>query len=134
MARRGSAMFPPGGEWGAVFPAVTGAYFVDDNGPTDATHFTTIQAAVAAAPAGATIAIEAGTYTGSVTLGKDVSLIGRCPAQVTLQGAAATTPGIASSGHTATIRGLTITDFEVAVSADAGAIVVVEDAVLEANR
>ncbi len=49
------------------------------------TH-TTIQAAVNAAPAGATIAIRAGTYTENVTIGKSLTLVGAGPESTEIDG------------------------------------------------
>ncbi|MBX3207847.1 MAG: hypothetical protein KF764_22565 [Labilithrix sp.] len=137
-ARLGSTSCVPVGDCAAAFPPAGATHFVDDSftpGQVDATHFTTIQAAVAAAPSGATIAIEEGTYTGTVTLPKAVTLVGRCAAKVTLRGVDATTPGVEILRKIKTsVRGLTITDFEVGVSANAGADVALEALVLEENR
>ncbi|OJY29957.1 MAG: hypothetical protein BGO98_50080 [Myxococcales bacterium 68-20] len=136
--RLGATTCVPVGDCSAPFPPPSATYFVDDSysgGQIDATHFATIQAAIAAAPSGATIAIEEGTYTGTVTLAKNVTLVGRCAAKVTLSGAAATTPGIEVLRKLeASIRGLTITDFEVGVTASAGSVIALDGLVLEANR
>lgn len=137
-ARLGSASCVPVGDCAAPFPPPAARYFVDDSftpGQVDATHFTTIQEAVAAAPAGATIAIEEGTYSGTVTLPRAVTLAGRCAARVTLRGGDATTPGVDVAREIdVSVRGLTITSFEVGVSASAGAEVTLDALVLEGNR
>ena len=65
----------------AAFPPAGASIFVDaalTDAQLDATHFRTIADAVAAAPAGATIAIESGTYVEKVVLAhRKVSLVGR---------------------------------------------------------
>ncbi len=136
--RLGETSCVPVGDCDAPFPPSGATHFVDDSysgGQIDATHFATIQAAVAAAPAGAVIAIAEGTYAGTVTLSKPVTLVGRCAERVTLSGVGAAAPGLEVADDVATtVRGLTVTDFEVGVSAAGGADVTIEALVLEANR
>lgn len=136
--RLGERSCVPVGDCNAPFPPPGAAYFVDDSytaGQLDGTHFATIQAAVAAAPSGATIAIEEGSYSGTVTLPKAVTLVGRCAAKVTLSGAGAATPGLeVMKKLKAFARGLTITDFEVGVSAGGGADVSLDGLVVQSNR
>ncbi len=136
--RLGETSCVPVGDCDAPFPPAGATVFVDDSyapGMIDATHFATIQAAVAAAPSGAVIAVEEGTYSGTVTLSKDVTVVGRCAAKVKLGGAGAATPGFElTKKMTASIRGVTVTDFEVGVSAGSGADVTLEGLVIEANR
>ncbi len=131
----GQTACAPVGDCGAAFPPAAATYFVSPSGPSDATHFTSITAALAAAPADATIAIGAGTYAEALTLSRGVKLIGVCAAQVTLQGSAVAAPGLAVSGTKGVeVQGLTITGFEVGVSITAGAAIEVRDAVIVANR
>ena len=59
--------------------------------------------AAAGAPAPPTVALAAGTYTGSLDIGKSVTIRGRCAASVTIAGAA----GLPVIG--ATDKGLTVT-------------------------
>jgi hypothetical protein len=74
-----NAAFPPPGS--TVF--VSAAYA---DAQLDATHFRSIAAAVTAAPAGAIIAVDSGTYSEKVTLAKRaVSIIGRCSDKVVMQ-------------------------------------------------
>ena len=49
-----------------------------------ASPFTSVGLAIAAAPAGATVAIAAGAYSENLVLAKPVRLIGRCAAQVSI--------------------------------------------------
>ena len=136
--RLGDTSCVPVGDCNVPFPPAGATYFVDDSytpGQIDATHFATIQAAVAAAPAGATIAIEEGAYSGTVTLPKAVTLVGRCAEKVKLTGAGIASPGLEVVKKIATtFRGLTVADFEVGVSAGAGADVTLEGLVVEDNR
>jgi len=136
--RLGETSCVPVGDCNAAFPPAGATYFVDDSytaGQVDQTHFATIQAAVAAAPSGATIAIDEGTYSGTVSLSKTVSLVGRCAAKVKLNGAGATTPGLEIARKIqASIRGITVADFEVGVSAGGGADVMIDELVIQENR
>lgn len=65
------------------FPPAAATIFVDDDYPAgelDATHFASLTAAVAAAPAGAHLAIERGVYEGVIVLERPMTLEGRCVA------------------------------------------------------
>ena len=74
-----NAPFPPPGSTLFVSAAYADAQL-------DATHFRSIAAAVTAAPAGAIIAVDSGTYAEKVTLAKRaVSIIGRCTDKVVMQ-------------------------------------------------
>ncbi|MDF1565436.1 MAG: hypothetical protein P1V51_20535 [Deltaproteobacteria bacterium] len=66
-----------------AFPPAAATIFVDDDysaAEVDATHFASLQAAVAAAPAGAHLAIERGVYEGVLVLERPMTLEGRCAA------------------------------------------------------
>lgn len=94
----------------ATFPPATATVFVDDSftaGQLDSAHFRTVQAALDAAPADATIAVEAGTYAESLTATRDVTVVGRCAEQVAIVGSFAA-PGLSVSGRRVTVRGLTL--------------------------
>lgn len=68
--------FPPPGATLVVGPAVT----------EDATHFRSVGAALAAATAGAVIAVDRGVYREALRLERgDVAVVGRCPADVVLE-------------------------------------------------
>jgi hypothetical protein len=75
----------PVSDCAAAFPSAGATLFVSaqyDAGQLDATHFSTVVAAVAAAGAGAVIAIDEGTYLGTVAPRVPVSLVGRCAEKV----------------------------------------------------
>src|SRR5205085_374296 len=93
-----SADCVPVGNCDAPFPPA-GAIVVDDSftdAQVDATHFKTISAAIDAATAGATVAIESGTYAEEIKIGKSLKLVGRCAEKVVITPGAfgATDPGI----------------------------------------
>ncbi len=138
----GQTACAPLGSCSAAFPPPAATLFVDDDldgGQLDATHFNRIQAALDAAPAGATIAVETGTYAESLTATKAVTLSGRCAERVRVQGASTapgltvTAAGVAASGLTLsghlvgaqiqTGGGLTLTDALVADNVKAGVVV-----------
>lgn len=78
----------------------------------DKTHFRTIGAAIAAAPSGATVAIDRGTYVESVDISKPVTLVGRCPAETLVSGAGTATKGLLVRTRDVSLRGFTIDGFE----------------------
>ena len=112
----GSATCQPIGDCAAPFPPAGATVFVDASfapAQLDATHFTSIAAAVAASQAGAIVAVEAGTYEEPVGITSAVSIVGRCAEKVILQGPSGTYSGIAIEGVTSpiVIHGLTIAGF-----------------------
>ena len=70
-----NAVFPPAGATMFVSPQFTAAQL-------DATHHNTIKAAVLVADAGAIIAIDEGTYVGTIVPQRSMSLVGRCAEKV----------------------------------------------------
>ncbi|HEY1088480.1 MAG TPA: DUF1565 domain-containing protein, partial [Archangium sp.] len=128
----GSASCVAVGDCSAAFPPSSATYFVDaalDGG--DATHFKTIAAALAAAPAGATIAVSPGTYREALTPTKAVKLIGRCPAQVQLIGS----PALFADGVMGVeVEGVTVRESLLAVRVERGGQLTLRHAVLEANQ
>lgn len=132
----GSTTCVPIGDCNAPFPPASATVFVDasfTDGQIDATHVKTIAAGIAAASANATIAIAPGTYAENVAVTKNVTLAGKCAAEVILD-APTTDAGIDVDGVKATVKGLTIRGGSpgIAVVNVTGA-VVIEDALLDAN-
>lgn len=104
----GSTRCLPLGDCTAPLPAEV-TRFVDPNRAEDATHHHTIAAAIRAAAPGEVIGVEAGDYAEEgLLIDKPLQLIGRCPAQVRLNGTG-TVPGIGVSGVSSVVRGLTLT-------------------------
>lgn len=120
----------------ADFPPAAAAFFVDDDGPApDATHARTLGDALSRAPAGAVIAVEAGTYVESLRPTKSLSIVGRCASAVTLQGGAQDEPGVTADGNLAvSLSDITVRGFESGLRAAGGARVVLERVVVEASR
>jgi len=120
----------PVGDCDAPFPPPGATHFVAAGGRSDATHFTTVAAAVAAAPAGSVIAVAEGSYSGQVLVDRPLTVLGRCPAKVTLLGGEQTLR-IASVG--VTVRGVTVRAGVVGVSLANAAELTLEDAVVDGN-
>ena len=77
----GSTTCVPVSDCGAAFPPAGATFFVSAQytaAQLDATHYDTIGAAVAAADAGTIIAIDEGTYAGSIGVPRSMSLVGKC--------------------------------------------------------
>ncbi len=123
------------GDCNAPFPPAAATLFVDASytpAELDATHFQTITAAVAAAPGNATIAIESGQYTESVgVIGISLTLVGRCAAQVVIEGGTETTSGIFSN-QSLTLSGVTVTGFPGGVLVQGG-VLTLEDSIIDSN-
>ena len=64
------------GAGAAVVPPPAGAIVVGTSSPSCPSVFTTISAAITAAPAGSTIYVCPGTYSEAVTVTKNVTLLG----------------------------------------------------------
>ena len=99
--RLGSPACEPISDCSLPLPSGATVLLVDASLPdaaVDATHFKTIGAAVNAAVAGATIAVEAGSYAEQVTLaGRAVTIIGRCAERTILTPADPTLPAFTVS-------------------------------------
>lgn len=123
-----SGAFPPAGATVFVDPAFT-------NGELDANHFRGIGAALTAAPANATIAVAAGTYTESLAPTKSVRLVGRCAGQVTLASPGGALAGVHLTGTAkVVIEGMTIRGHQLGVHVTAGAEVTLRDVIVDENR
>jgi hypothetical protein len=79
-----------GGVWGDI-PDQPGTLWIDaastalDADGSQAKPYASLSGALAVAPAGARLALAAGTYTGPFTIGADVEIIGRCASMVRLE-------------------------------------------------
>lgn len=134
-AALGDTACVPLGDCTAPFPPASATHFVDDDygpGDIDATHFASIAAAVAAAPAGATIAIETGTYPEPLLLEAPVTLHGRCAAQVVLDGAGSDAAGLDVRAEVAA-SGITVRGFSPGVWTQLGGDLELEASALTAN-
>jgi hypothetical protein len=123
---------------GAFPPA--GALLVDDDfvvADLDATHFRTIASAVAAAPAGAVVAVAAGRYAESLDLPHAMTIVGRCAEQVTIEAPAAPAPaaaGVRVSGvRGAVVRGVTLVGHKNGVEVVGKSEAAIEDVVVDAS-
>lgn len=94
------------GDCSAAFPPAGATLVTPDGGLT-------LAAAIAAAPDGGVIALDTGTYVGALTLDRDVTLVGRCAAKVTLQAPdPANYAGLdVGAGAAVTVSGVTVTGF-----------------------
>lgn len=121
-----------------AFPPPAATIFVDDDygpGQLDATHYASLAAAVAAAPAGSVIAVDAGTYSEAIAFSKDLTIIGRCAAQVTLLGGGGAIGGVeVSGGADAMIARMTIQGHQPGVAAASGSTLRVEESLVISNR
>jgi hypothetical protein len=133
----GETTCAPVGDCAAPFPPA-GAILVDPTlapGAVDATHVLTVADALAVATSGATIALADGAHTAApFTVGRPLTLVGRCPASahlVAAQPPAAT--GISITAN-ATLRGLTLDGFTQALLVSGAVTLDAEDLVIENAR
>jgi hypothetical protein len=130
----GQASCQPVGDCSAPFPPAGATLFVGPSVTPDATHFTTIGAAIAAASPGAVIAVDSGTYTESLSVTAPLSLVGRCAAMVTVQAPATDAAGLDVAGAKATISGLTFQGHRPGVVVEKGAQATLSGLVVDGNR
>ena len=130
-AALGAAACAPVGDCSAAFPPASATLFVAPDAGVDATHFATISAALAAAPAGATIAVAPGTYRESLVAPRPVTLLGPCAARVELIGSPALfvdgVPGVS-------VEGFTMRDSLLAARVERAGTLTLRHVVLEANQ
>lgn len=125
----GRASCEPIGDCAAAFPPADATVFVDASfadGQLDATHFRTIDAAIAAAASMATIAVAPGTYAADLTPAKPVRMVGRCAAQVSIAAS------VAASGVDVVLERVTIAGG--GATAGSGAKLTLRDVVVDAAR
>ncbi|HSO35625.1 MAG TPA: right-handed parallel beta-helix repeat-containing protein, partial [Labilithrix sp.] len=114
-------------------------HFVDaafTAGQIDAAHFKTLGAALAAAPAGAVIAVQAGSYAEVLAPPRSLKIVGRCAGQVTVSGPVpASSAGVhPAAGTDVVIEGLTLTGHRSAVLVDGGAKLTLRRVVIDDNQ
>ena len=134
----GQAACAPVGVCSATFPPAGATYVVDTAftpGQIDATHLKTIGAALAAAPAGAVIAVNSGSYAEALTLPRSVKVVGRCASQVTVTAPPpANVEGLRpGAGTDSTVEGLTLTGHLAAAVVDRGAKLTLRNVVIDGN-
>ncbi len=126
----------PLGDCNAAFPPSGATYFVNaafTAGQVDATHMTTIGAALAAAPDGATIAVESGTYAENLEPTKRATLVGRCAEKVILSGGTAPAPGL-TVATPFTVQGMTISGYVNGVDVEQGGDLTLEASLVTGNH
>ena len=128
----------PIGDCTAAFPPAGATLFVDDSytaAQLDSTHFTTIAGAIAVAIDGDTIAIESGTYAEGIQLTESVAVVGRCAAEVLVDGTVGFVPGVRASGAIdAAVSGVTLVGHLPGVQAKSGAKLTMREVVVEGAR
>jgi Right handed beta helix region len=137
MEQLGSPDCQPIGDCSAPFPPANATMFVSAAyGPAqlDATHYSSVAAAVQAAHSGDVVAIDSGTYTEIAYVKVPLTLVGRCAAQVTLESPGGIYSGIiAVNTKGVVVRGLTISGHRGGVSEQDGD-VTVDQCLLSGNR
>ncbi|MCC7537126.1 MAG: hypothetical protein IT379_12970 [Deltaproteobacteria bacterium] len=126
---------PPAGSWDPAIAAVGGPVVrvragapAGGDGSTGA-PFATLAAALAAAPAGAVIALAEGTYEGGAMLGAGQSVWGACAERTFVDGPAAGRT-FATSGLDASVRNVTVRPADRGFSASAGQSFILDDVVI----
>lgn len=135
IAQLGERGCQPLGDCAAPFPPAEATYFVDDDyddTQIDETHKATLLEALAAAPAGATIAVEAGTYLGKILLSRDVTVVGRCAEQVVIDNPDGESLGFLVTEGDVVFEGVTFTGHDGAIGTDGGT-VTVRDSLFDDN-
>jgi hypothetical protein len=118
--RLGSATCAPVTDCNASFPPAGATLFVKASytaGELDATHFLTVTEALAVAAAGATIAVDTGTYAEKLTPKKNVTLVGRCAEQVVFSTGDGTGPGLRIENVDVVAKNMTFRGFDGGVAA-----------------
>lgn len=132
--RLGEVECRPVGDCDAPFPPADATHFVDPAGPVDSTHYTTISGALAAAPAGAVVAVAAGTYAEDLLIRRTVRVVGRCADQVRVVGTGQALPGLwVRVAQGVEVQGLSLIGHDGGIELDGGAGLRAQDLVLEAN-
>jgi hypothetical protein len=134
----GAATCVPVGDCNAPFPPASATLFVNASyldAQLDGSHFRAIGDALTVAPAGATVAVEAGTYNEGLGPARAVTIVGRCAEKVHLMGGALRYPGVFSRGVKGIVAsGMTFEGHFQGVRAEGGGTITVSDIVIESPR
>lgn len=134
----GSRSCVPVGDCNAPFPPPNATLFVNaayTDGQIDATHFRVIGDAIAAAKAGAVIAVESGRYDEGLGPTRAMTIVGRCAEKVHLVGSALRYPGVFSRGIKGIVAsGLTLEGHFQGIRAEGGGTITASDIVIESPR
>ena len=118
--RLGSTTCAPVTDCNAPFPPAAATLFVKASytaGEVDGSHFQTVTEALAAATAGATIAVDAGDYAEKLSPKKNVTIIGRCAEQVVFSTGDGTGPGLRIENVDVIAKNMTFRGFQGGVAA-----------------
>lgn len=133
----GSATCVPVGDCTAPFPPA-GAIVVDDSfadaelGPR---KFKTISDAIASAGPGDVVAIEAGTYADGIVASSNITVVGRCAAEVRVVGSSLEMHGVLADGaKNVVVKGVTLVGHFEGARAMRGGDITMEDVVIERPR
>ncbi len=134
-AQLGATGCQPVGDCLADFPPAGATLFVDPSVVVDATHFRTLTTAVAAAPAGAIVAVAPGTYRESLIINRPLTLVGRCAESVELQSTGANVAGLqVRAGGALVLRRFTVRGHQLGLWVSGGGSAEVRDCALLSNR
>lgn len=121
----------------AASPFDGATVFVDDSftdDELDETHVRTLAEGLSAAPDGAVIGVEAGTYVEAIAPSADVTIVGRCAEQVVVHSPGGAAPGIAlTDAVQVSVSGLTLTGHRGGVVVQQGTLLL-EEVLLDDNR
>lgn len=138
LERLGSTRCEPIGDCQRPFPPAGAGYFVDDSytaAQIDATHFQSIGAALTAAPVGAIVAVEAGTYREALRFRRAATVAGRCAELVLVESLGGPEAGAQATGVTGVrLQGLTLKGHRGGVVVASGGAMEVEDCLVVGNR
>lgn len=115
----GSRSCTPVGDCAAAFPPPGATHVVRPAGGGGA--YTRILDALAAAPAGAVIAVDRGTYREALRITRGVRIVGRCAGEVTIEGNGQY-PGIEVAASGVTVEGVTMKDQAPAILVTSGSV------------
>jgi hypothetical protein len=135
MPQLGSSTCADVSDCAAPWPPAGATAFVSPSGPTDATHFNSIQAAIVAQTGpGAVIAVDPGTYVEAMQPLQPMTVVGRCAAQVIVQSPGANNSGLRLRHVAVTLEGLTLKGHYTGAAVDTMGALTLKHCVLDGNR